>query len=329
MGTAAALDTKQPPAKPSAPWTTSALIGGAVGAALILAGLAIATYVLPTFWKASITPALTGLGSFLDTILRLTAQLAVVGGFVFLGSLLLSGTPAKGTRGAIGMILAFVIAIFFIGRAVGMNLETWQYGLPVTVVAVGGMLGGAFRYLNGSHARHWMISLEEQGWFSLFNYKKTQGLKARRYTLIGFLLIGLSGVYSLISHGMLTGDWVIRIPFTETNITLLTDLGFTAPILLSAATFWISWRAVNMPDFADFLIATEAEMNKVSWSSRKRLIQDTIVVLVFVVLVTLFLMVVDLFWGWLLSNRFIQVLPSRKDETEQVGTAGDAGGPGW
>ena len=30
----------------------------------------------------------------------------------------------------------------------------------------------------------------------------------------------------------------------------------------------------------DFLIATEAEMNKVSWTTRKRLVKDTIVVLV-------------------------------------------------
>mgnify|MGYP003579247066 CR=1 FL=1 len=43
-----------------------------------------------------------------------------------------------------------------------------------------------------------------------------------------------------------------------------------------------------------------------SWSSRKRLVQDTIVVLVTVVLMTLFLLLVDMFWGWLLST----VLPS-------------------
>jgi len=327
MGTAAALDTKQQPPK-SAPWTTSPLVGGALGAVLILAGLAVATYLLPTFWKQSISPSLTGLGGFLDTILRLSAQVAVIAAFVVLGSVLL-GNPAKGTRGAIGMILGLVIAIFFIGRAIGLNLEQWEYGLPVTVVAIGAMLGGAFRYLNGSHARGWMIALEEQGWFSLFNYKKNQGLKARRYTLLGFLLIGLSGVYSLIHNGMVSGDWVLRIPFTDKSFTLLTDLGFTAPILLAAATFWISWRAINMPDFADFLIATEAEMNKVSWSSRKRLIQDTLVVLIFVVLVTLFLMVVDLFWGWLLSNPYIQVLPSRTAATEQVGGANDPRGPNW
>jgi preprotein translocase SecE subunit len=71
---------------------------------------------------------------------------------------------------------------------------------------------------------------------------------------------------------------------------------------------WISWRIVNWPVFADFLIATEAEMNKVSWTTRKRLYQDTIVVLVTVVLFTLFLFVVDILWIKILSNPVLRVL---------------------
>src|SRR5215208_6677182 len=31
---------------------------------------------------------------------------------------------------------------------------------------------------------------------------------------------------------------------------------------------WVAYRLVNMPNFADFLIAVEAEMNKVSWPTR-------------------------------------------------------------
>ena len=65
---------------------------------------------------------------------------------------------------------------------------------------------------------------------------------------------------------------------------------------------------VNVPSFADFLIATEAELNKVSWTTRRRLIQDTIVVLVTVVLFTLFLFVVDVAWGQILSLKAIGVL---------------------
>ena len=42
-------------------------------------------------------------------------------------------------------------------------------------------------------------------------------------------------------------------------------LRFGLPALLLAAGWWISYRIVNFPAFADFLIAVEAEMNKVSW----------------------------------------------------------------
>ena len=64
--------------------------------------------------------------------------------------------------------------------------------------------------------------------------------------------------------------------------------------------------------FADFLIATEAEINKVSWTSRQALIRDTIVVLTTLFLLTVFLFVVDLFWSSVLSSRYIGVLPTAR-----------------
>ena len=79
----------------------------------------------------------------------------------------------------------------------------------------------------------------------------------------------------------------------------------------------MAFRAVNVPDFAEFLIATEAEMNKVSWSTRKRLMQDTVVVLLTTLIMTLFLLVVDLFWGWLLSRQTVGVLPSRSSRPDK------------
>jgi preprotein translocase SecE subunit len=54
--------------------------------------------------------------------------------------------------------------------------------------------------------------------------------------------------------------------------------------------------------FADFLISTEAEMVKVSWSSKKKLIQDTIVVLTTLVLMSVFLFAMDQFWRIFLSK---------------------------
>ena len=65
---------------------------------------------------------------------------------------------------------------------------------------------------------------------------------------------------------------------------------------------------MNYPAFADFLIATEAEMNKVSWTTRKKLVQDTIVVLVTLFLMTVFLLAVDILWIKILTWRPLSVL---------------------
>src|SRR5207248_11144136 len=127
----------------------------------------------------------------------------------------------------------------------------------------------------------------------------------------GILLVGATGVYSLLFSGTVPESWVMAVPFADGPVTVMTDLRYVAPVVLMALTLWVAFRAVNLPTFAEFLIATEAEMNKVSWTSRKRLIQDTLVVLITTFLMTLFLLVVDLFWGWLLSMKYIEVLPSK------------------
>jgi preprotein translocase SecE subunit len=74
------------------------------------------------------------------------------------------------------------------------------------------------------------------------------------------------------------------------------------PLLIGALGIWFAYRLISYPRFADFLIATEAEMNKVSWASKKKLVQDTIVVLVTMVLMAVFLLLVDVIWSFLLTK---------------------------
>ena len=50
------------------------------------------------------------------------------------------------------------------------------------------------------------------------------------------------------------------------------------------------------------MIATEAEMNKVSWTSKDDLIRATTVVLTTVVLMAVFLFLVDTLWTFILAN---------------------------
>ncbi|MFO0826474.1 MAG: preprotein translocase subunit SecE, partial [Gemmataceae bacterium] len=55
------------------------------------------------------------------------------------------------------------------------------------------------------------------------------------------------------------------------------------------------------------------------WSPKKRLAQDTVVVLTTTLLMALFLLVVDLFWGWLLSRNIVGVLPSKATGQDKAG----------
>jgi preprotein translocase SecE subunit len=138
----------------------------------------------------------------------------------------------------------------------------------------------------------------------------------------------ICGIVTLVNHGTLkTGagwliakpfatdvwapavdPWVVTAPFGTSKLVFMHRITLTMPVLLFAVACWFAWRLVNWPMFADFLIATEAEMNKVSWTTRKRLVQDTIVVLAAVVLMTVFLFVVDMLWIKILTNPLVDVL---------------------
>ena len=307
------------------------LAAASLGGALFVAvGVAAAAYAVPTLWANAIGPILPVSG-LVANALRVVVQLAMVGGFVWVGSVLAGTNPPKGVRGGIFLAISALVTVFFVTRAVGLNFAESAVGIPLTLAVLGGLLYGTYWLLTSATAQGWMHAIEDQGWFHTFSYKRNQGQRVRRYTLMGFLLIGWSGVYSIFVHDAVgKGAWTLALPFTgdpPTRLSLLSDVEFTVPILLAAVAFWVSWRAVNMPVFADFLIATEAEMNKVSWPTRKGLIQDTVVVLATTVILTLFLLVVDWFWGTLLSSRYIAVLPP--SESRAADNPNAPQGPGW
>ena len=76
------------------------------------------------------------------------------------------------------------------------------------------------------------------------------------------------------------------------------------PGLLLAGSLWVAYRIVNVPNFADFLIAVEAEMNKVSWPSKPELFRASLVVLVTIFVLALMLTGFDLFWRFLFKEVF-------------------------
>ena len=77
---------------------------------------------------------------------------------------------------------------------------------------------------------------------------------------------------------------------------------YVVPLALLVVGFWVSYRVVNYARFADFLIAVEAEMNKVSWPSRGELIRSSLVVIFVIFALAIILFGYDLFWKFLFRN---------------------------
>jgi preprotein translocase subunit SecE len=121
-------------------------------------------------------------------------------------------------------------------------------------------------------------------------FKPMQGWYARLYTALGLGVIAATGVWHVYESSI---DYN---PYWRLGIPAALALGFG----------WLIFRIVHFQPFAEFLIATEAEMNKVSWTSKEDLYRATTVVLATVVLMAVFLFVVD--WLWLFILRNIGVL---------------------
>ncbi len=116
-------------------------------------------------------------------------------------------------------------------------------------------------------------------------YKPRQGWYARLYTALGLAVILVLGL--------------VRLHETLGNSSLATRYGVPAAVGLVLG--WAIFRLVQYPPFVEFLIATEAEMNKVSWTSRDDLYRATTVVLATVVIMAVFLFGVDWLWSRLLQ----------------------------
>ena len=112
--------------------------------------------------------------------------------------------------------------------------------------------------------------------FSAGVYKPNQGRIVRQLTCLAIWIIVSLACWALYSS--LRG----------------TDMGSGVasgiPTVLVALGVWTGFRLVNWPRFADFLIAVEAEMNKVTWPGKDELVRAA-----FVVIFTIFFLAISLF----------------------------------
>lgn len=354
-------------------------------------------------------------GTFAIVFLLVAAAFVAVAAF---GIRTLAATHREGLKASIFVAFFWILAALAIGSAVGAALENGgqpaSVGTPIASGLVVILLVLLGRFLASPGFEQKMIAFEHQGWFSTTAFKRGQGQRVRRGTMLGILIVAGCGIYTLLAHNTLAGTpaWELPLPYAPTaevvrpgdakflpgdlaldvgsriprekmeqlnedlkdrwvkivdqgsssfkvgqlverseydpvetklrntegatlpvkatpatadwlsypRLTVLPHVMFTLPIVLAAGAFWFAYRLVNYPVFADFLIATEAEMNKVSWTTRKNLVQDTVVVLVTVVLLTTFLYVVDMAWAVVLTKIGVLQVPTqtKTDEKQEV-----------
>ncbi len=122
--------------------------------------------------------------------------------------------------------------------------------------------------------------------FRINLYKRRQGQVARKATFGAMAVIVTLGAWCL-SNYYAGEDAAIR---------------YAVPLLVLATGMWVSFRVIQMPNFADFLISVEAEMNKVSWPARSELFRASIVVMLLIFFLAGILFVFDLAWQGLLGR---------------------------
>ena len=130
------------------------------------------------------------------------------------------------------------------------------------------------------------------GFFSI--YKPGQGYWTRLGTVIAVaLLITLVARFIYTQLDALTNLDVGPTGDEQFPTTKLAIVG-----VFVVAVAGLVWHYINKPSVVDFLVATESEMKKVNWTSRKELMGSTKVVIVFMMLIALILFVFDLIFGW-------------------------------
>jgi len=118
-------------------------------------------------------------------------------------------------------------------------------------------------------------------------YKPGQGKWTRVMTAVGFGVIVLASVW-----------WIWNEMQTLQNQYRQFFQGITAVALVGGFAL-LFWWLLNKPNIADFMIATEAEMRKVNWPSKKEILGSTVIVIGGTFIMAAFLWVVDLGFGQL------------------------------
>ena len=125
-------------------------------------------------------------------------------------------------------------------------------------------------------------------------YKSGQGKYTRTVTFVSAMFLGIMGAYVLSEN---LGAFLPKLVFGWPPMKIYLQYGIptVAVVLLGV----LMLKVVNRQKSADFLIATESEMKKVSWSSKKEIVGSTKVVIVTAFIMAAILFAVDIIFIFL------------------------------
>lgn len=119
-------------------------------------------------------------------------------------------------------------------------------------------------------------------------YKPTQGRVVRQLTFVAIALLGCLAAYQFHRIRVLS--------------ELFDGARFMFLVLFGVIGVWLAYRIVNYSRFADFLIAVEAEMNKVTWPTKDELWKASLVVIFVIFAMAGFLYLFDIIWTFVFQR---------------------------
>ena len=117
-------------------------------------------------------------------------------------------------------------------------------------------------------------------------YKRSQGRLARRLSGVAVAAIAILGAWSF--QVTWASEW---------------DASFKYGIPGAVAVLgcWLAFRVIHFEKFAEFLIATETEVEKVHWPDRQHVQRASVVVIVTMLLMGGMLFLFDVVWRYVFS----------------------------
>ena len=128
-------------------------------------------------------------------------------------------------------------------------------------------------------------------------YKRGQGKYTRLWSAFAGAIIAGAGCWKLY---LKLDVWLTGLT-RNTKLWVMTMVPASLFVAVALVLFWL----VNKHSVADFMIAAEGEMKKVSWSSRQEISVSTTIVIIVVILMAAILGFTDVSFGtfftWLLG----------------------------